>query len=240
MGFFVTYKKGRVLGNLHQQQCRGEMNEYHHPDRLGTRMVTDPATNTLYLQSTLPFGTAMPSESTGFSNQVFTSYDRSPIAVLDYAVNRSYSSGQGRFSTPDPIGMASVNFIVPQSLNLYSYVDNDPVNNTDPSGLFFGLFKKIFKGIGKVLSAIGKAVSRVVDNRWVRIGVFVASFLVPVLSPAVAKIVSFGLKVYNAVADVAASMQLTGTLLQGQVGDLAQHWESGLSVRRSLQSLTVC
>ena len=113
----------------------GEALEFHHPDRLGTRLVTNNAANTSFEQSTLPFGTAMPSESTGFSNQVFTSYDRSPIAGLDYAVNRTYSPGQGRFTTVDPIGMASTSPFDPQSLNLYSYVRNNPIDFIDPSGL---------------------------------------------------------------------------------------------------------
>ena len=112
------------------------MREYHHPDRLGTRLVTNNAANTSFEQSTLPFGTALPSESTGFSNQVFTSYDRSPIAGLDYAVNRTYSSGQGRFTTVDPIGMASVSIANPQSFNLYAYVQNNPIDFVDPTGLY--------------------------------------------------------------------------------------------------------
>jgi hypothetical protein len=36
----------------------------------------------------------------------------------------------------DPIGLNASNFSIPQSLNLYSYVNNDPVNSTDPTGLF--------------------------------------------------------------------------------------------------------
>lgn len=63
------------------------------------------------------------------------SYDRSDATGLDYAVNRFYSSQQGRFAQVDPIGMAAVSLGNPQSLNLYSYVQNDPVNFVDPSGL---------------------------------------------------------------------------------------------------------
>ena len=113
----------------------GETLEFHHPDRLGTRLVTNNAANTSFEQSTLPFGTAMPSESTGFSNQVFTSYDRSPIAGLDYAVNRTYSPGQGRFTQVDPIGLASANLADPQTNNLYAYTRNSPTDFVDPSGL---------------------------------------------------------------------------------------------------------
>jgi RHS repeat-associated protein len=45
----------------------------------------------------------------------------------------------------DPIGMSASSLANPQTLNLYAYCGNDPINNTDPDGLFFG---KLFKWIG--------------------------------------------------------------------------------------------
>ncbi len=40
-----------------------------------------------------------------------------------------------RFHQPDPYD-GSYNLTDPQSLNRYAYVQNDPVNFVDPSGLF--------------------------------------------------------------------------------------------------------
>jgi RHS repeat-associated protein len=57
------------------------------------------------------------------------------VTGLDYAVNRFYSPLQGRFAQVDPIGMAAVSLGNPQSLNLYSYVQNDPISFVDPTGL---------------------------------------------------------------------------------------------------------
>jgi len=67
---------------------------------------------------------------------------------MDYAVNRFYNAAQGRFTQVDPIGMSAASLSDPQSLNLYSYCGNDPINHTDPDGLFFG---KLFGWIGKAL-----------------------------------------------------------------------------------------
>ena len=41
----------------------------------------------------------------------------------------------------------------PQTLNLYAYCTNDPINHIDPSGLgFFSFLKKAFKWIGIAVS----------------------------------------------------------------------------------------
>ena len=92
----------------------------------------------------LPFGTMIAGESTNIGGSAtkkrFTSYDRSDSTALDYAVNRQYSAAQGRFTQVDPIGMEAVSLETPQSLNLYAYCGNDPINYLDPSGLFAQAF----------------------------------------------------------------------------------------------------
>jgi RHS repeat-associated protein len=72
---------------------------------------------------------------------------------MDYAVNRFYNSAQGRFNQVDPIGMGAVSLSNPQSLNLYGYCENDPVNSLDPDGLFLG---KLFGWIGGVIKNVAK------------------------------------------------------------------------------------
>ena len=121
--------------------------EYNHPDRLGTRLITNQAGGTSYEQAHLPFGKALNAESTVTNNpKRFTSYERSAPTGLDYAVNRTYDNKQGRFTQVDPIGMSASSLGSPQSLNLYTYCGNDPINHTDPSGLFWG---KLFNFIKK-------------------------------------------------------------------------------------------
>lgn len=213
-----VYLGGRLLAT---QQASGgaELVQYHHPDMLGTRLVTNAADASVSEQVTLPFGVALDAESSGVpSNRRFTSYDRSGRTTLDYAVSRHYDAAQGRFTQVDPIGMQAVSLEHPQTLNLYAYCGNDPVNHTDPSGLFFGWLKKLFKGIGKVVSAVANVVAKVLNNRWVRIGMLVASFLVgmPFLGQALNHVLQTALNIYNRVSDIVSQLQLLGQVLTGK------------------------
>ncbi len=136
------------------------MTEYNHPDRLGTRLITNQTLGTVSEQTHLPFGRPLNAESSlTTNNRRFTSYDRSNATGLDYAINRTYDSKQGRFTQVDPIGMQAVSLASPQTLNLYAYCTNDPINYTDPSGLFFG---RLFKWIGKIFKAVMKILMWVV------------------------------------------------------------------------------
>jgi RHS repeat-associated protein len=63
----------------------------------------------------------------------YTSYERDDNGG-DEAQMRRYQSKWTRFSQPDPFD-GSYDISDPQSFNRYSYVENDPVNRVDPSGL---------------------------------------------------------------------------------------------------------
>ena len=64
----------------------------------------------------------------------FATYFRDSSTGLDYAMNRYYGSNLGRFLTPDPFD-GSAKLQNPQSWNRYAYVNDDPINQNDPSGL---------------------------------------------------------------------------------------------------------
>jgi len=108
---------------------------YHHSDRTSTRMTTDSSANILSTQQTAPFGEVQSDSSSSATKRKFTSYDRDPESGNDFAVNREYVSTTGRFTQPDPLGIKAVSLAKPQSLNAYNYVNNDPINFMDPSGL---------------------------------------------------------------------------------------------------------
>ena len=66
----------------------------------------------------------------------FTGKERDTESGLDYFGARYYSSAMGRFSSPDPSGLAYADQENPQSLNLYAYALNNPLKNTDPTGMY--------------------------------------------------------------------------------------------------------
>lgn len=151
-----TYLGDTQLATITPNGSSGENIEFSHPDRLGAKVKTNQSAGTSSEQSSLPFGTALNAEST-LTNDTrrFTSYERSPATGLDYAINRTYDSKLGRFTQVDPIRMGSVSLSLPQSLNLYAYCTNDPINNTDPTGLgFFSFLKKLFKWVMVAIAVV--------------------------------------------------------------------------------------
>jgi RHS repeat-associated protein len=140
-----VYMGGRLLATL-EAIGSGNLVRYRHTDRLGSaRLITNNANSNASMQVTLPFGTLLLSESSSTSNPIFTSYERSSATGQDYAVNRFYDS-KTRFLSVDPLEMITVSPSNPQSLNLYTYVGNDPVNATDTTGTYtyLGMLKGTF------------------------------------------------------------------------------------------------
>lgn len=71
------------------------------------------------------------------SAYMFTGKERDIESGNDYFGARYYSSSMGRFSSPDPSGLMYADPTNPQSLNLYSYVLNNPLTGTDPTGMAY-------------------------------------------------------------------------------------------------------
>ena len=81
--------------------------------------------------SYLPFGQKAAGSAAGLSR--FGGYERDATG-LDYAQQRYYSSTLGRFISPDPYA-GSAHAGDPDSWNRYAFVNNDPMDETDPTGL---------------------------------------------------------------------------------------------------------
>lgn len=116
-------------------------------DTLGSpRVVTGKSGEVLSRRDFLPFGEEIIANEnnrksalgytygSGSTRQSFTGYEKDAETDLVFAQNRYYSNRLGRFTTPDPL-MASGKVWNPQSWNRYAYVNNNPLNATDPLGL---------------------------------------------------------------------------------------------------------
>jgi RHS repeat-associated protein len=116
-------------------------------DQLGTpRMAADRAGSLAGVtrHDYLPFGEELGAgvggrtQSQGYSasdgmRQKFAGKEQDNETSLNYFVARYYASTQGRFTSADPLGGRMHN---PQSLNKYSYVINNPLRLTDPTGMY--------------------------------------------------------------------------------------------------------
>jgi RHS repeat-associated protein len=66
----------------------------------------------------------------------FTGKERDSESGLDNFTARYDSSNLGRFMSPDPILIMPQKLTDPQQWNLYAYVRNNPLNLTDPTGMY--------------------------------------------------------------------------------------------------------
>jgi RHS repeat-associated protein len=114
-----VYFGGRLLA---------ERGQWVMTDRLGSVRVNAAGERSTFR----PYGDEATPTTNGRTK--FATYMRESSGALDYAMNRYYAAGTGRFVTPDP--SASGRTEAPGSWNRYVYVEGDPVNFRDPAGLF--------------------------------------------------------------------------------------------------------
>jgi RHS repeat-associated protein len=114
---------------------------YYFSDHLGSHGVVENATGTTCEQDIdyYPYGGVENDYCAAVSqNYKFTGKERDSESGLDEFGARYYGSSLGRFMTPDwaakPTAVPYAHYGNPQSLNLYSYVQNNPTTTGDPDG----------------------------------------------------------------------------------------------------------
>lgn len=113
---------------------------YYFSDHLGSAdVITNTDGSRIEEESDYyPFGGERVVIGPGANHYKFTGKERDPETGCDYFGARYYCNPIGRFITPDwaakPTAVPYVNFGNPQSLNLYSYVKNNPTTFGDPDG----------------------------------------------------------------------------------------------------------
>jgi RHS repeat-associated protein len=119
------------------------VDRFLHEDWIGsTRYMTDSTGNAApsalrydaFGERTALAGPAYPTEfqfvgKLGYQSEYQDGSD--PGLGIDYLQQRYYDPAIGRFISPDPSGLKG-------GVNLYAYVNNNPVNETDPQGLTAG------------------------------------------------------------------------------------------------------
>jgi RHS repeat-associated protein len=144
---------------------------FHIDDPLGTRRAQANSSGALEaVYQSLPFGDGYAEAAgAGVSDPTenhFTGKERDAESGNDYMFARYYNSATGRFLSPDwdaksddPVPYADLDD--PQSLNLYSYVRNNPVTTEDPNGHWPAVLTKVGVDIAETAEAAGEAISLV-------------------------------------------------------------------------------
>lgn len=115
-------------------QQSGQIRFVHQDPITKSQRVTDYNGNVISTVDMDPWGgETSRSNNQSLMSRRYTSYERD-VNGGDDAQMRRYQSRWTRFSQPDPWD-GSYDMSDPQSFNRYSYVQNDPVNFVDPSGL---------------------------------------------------------------------------------------------------------
>ncbi len=105
---------------------------YHDNLRGDIVSVTDTNNNIQAQYNYDPWGTQTSYPGTLTQPFRYAGYYYDEETGLYYCKSRYYSPALGRFLTKDSIGY--IDYSDPQTLNLYSYCGNNPINRTDPNG----------------------------------------------------------------------------------------------------------
>ena len=115
-------------------------------DWLATKRVEVGASGCISAYAGLPFGDGLtPVSVRGYASCVdatehhFTGKERDTESGNDYFEARYYASSMGRFMSPDPVFGTIERVADPQQWNMYAYARNNPLTNTDPTGLDFNI-----------------------------------------------------------------------------------------------------
>jgi RHS repeat-associated protein len=130
-----------LLATIDQQTASGvatgtAKTRYVHPDHLGsTNVVTDENGNVVQTLDYYPYGATRISSATSTNERRKYIGQFSDDSGLSYLNARYYSPTQGQFMTEDPVFWGKQNISNPQSLNTYSYANDNPITGKDPNGL---------------------------------------------------------------------------------------------------------
>ncbi|MDH3317565.1 MAG: RHS repeat-associated core domain-containing protein, partial [Gammaproteobacteria bacterium] len=145
----VRYERGDDLIS----QTRSGAISYYHYDGLGsTRALTDAAEAVTDIYTYDAFGNLIAQLGSTPNEFLFAGEQLDANSGFYYLRARYYHPDTGRFLTPDVFSGFPFD---PPSLHRYTYTENDPVNNVDPSGKFIS---------GAYVAALGRGVLSALAN----------------------------------------------------------------------------
>jgi len=137
--------------------------EYWHKDALGSvAVITDASGAVTTRRQYDPWGKVTGSTADGYRG--YTGHEHFDSLGIIHMNGRTYIPGMGRFMSADPFIQNADSL---QDYNRYSYVNNNPLTYTDPSGYL--KLGKIFKfaAIAAISWGIGSAISgALMDGAW--------------------------------------------------------------------------
>lgn len=159
---------GEMIGVHFSRSDATEFTRWYVSDHLGSIAVLTDETGAVaerlsydaWGKRRFPNGTDDPTGSiSSTTTRGFTGHEMIDDVDLVNMNGRVYEPTIGRFLSPDPFIQDVTNT---QNLNRYTYVNNNPLSYTDPSGYFFkklfGFFAKALKKFWKPLLAIAVAI----------------------------------------------------------------------------------
>ena len=153
----ATLSKEIYLGAMKVATRRTGLNAgtyFNHPDHLGSAsLITDSKSQVAQRVEYLPFGSVWKNTGSVDFARKFNGKPLDSTTGLYYYGARYYDPELGRWITPDSTIEDPFN---PQTLNRYSYVSNNPLKYTDPTGL---KKKKWKQWLGKIIGAIAAVVT---------------------------------------------------------------------------------
>ncbi|MBI2011789.1 hypothetical protein HYS91_03400 [Candidatus Daviesbacteria bacterium] len=126
---------------------------FYHNDHLGSTNILTSESGALVEETKYdPWGELL--EGGVKSKFLYTGQEKDLETGLNYYNARYYNSHIRRFTQPDDIIQ---NIYDPQSLNRYSYVNNNPIKYTDPSGHILGLVLRLATFIARAAPFVSLA-----------------------------------------------------------------------------------
>jgi RHS repeat-associated protein len=132
-----------LLATVDQQTASGNATgtaktRYVHPDHLGsTNVVTDENDNVVQTLDYYPYGSTRISTATSTRERRQYIGQFADDSSLSYLNARYYEGSRGQFLSQDPIFLGDPKQQTlqdPQSLNVYSFSEDNPITKSDPNG----------------------------------------------------------------------------------------------------------